>query len=123
MTTPGDLLSEAQALADSAQTDRTRRRTVVGRAYYAAYHHLLEHGRSRGYAPSGRDHKGKPVGVHAALIDWLKHQPDRALYDAGLDLEALKNLRIKADYVLSAELAVTQVADALRWAEGLLKKV
>ncbi|OWQ43713.1 hypothetical protein CDL60_28825 [Roseateles noduli] len=104
-TTAKHIKRNAEELADEALTDACRR-TVISRAYYAAYHRCT---RWEGLLPHRSKHHPRG-GVHAQLIGRLK-DPNPA---CGLALmqrsEALGELleeqfkrRVKADYELQIQ--------------------
>lgn len=122
MTTPADLLNEAKLLdRDPAKTE-TRRRTIVGRAYYAAYHGALAHQASGDFAfePGKRDVSGRHRGRHQQLIDFLKQSQNPALKRAGRKLEILRLRRTGADYNLCLPLKRDEESDSVALAEEIL---
>jgi uncharacterized protein (UPF0332 family) len=97
--TPGDLLTEAQALSADINHSESRRRTVIGRAYYAAFHALRTAAERQGYRYS-RDN-GFARSSHENLIEWAIHHGDaKSLVQGAVALRRLKNQRTTADYRL-----------------------
>ncbi|HYG89627.1 MAG TPA: hypothetical protein VD978_25605 [Azospirillum sp.] len=122
MTTPADLLKEAKLLdRDPAKTE-TRRRTIVGRAYYAAYHGALAHETVQGFAfePGKRNSEGRHLGRHQQLIDFLKRSRNPVLQQVGEKLELLRLRRTQADYRLSIPLKRNEESDSVALAEEIL---
>lgn len=103
---PEELLDEAKALSSEPEfsTDSVRRRTVVGRAYYAAYHACFSFAQQLGYNPKSRFNvagSGTPtqnMGMHAYLIHWLSNFNHATVAGIGRELGKLKELRCSADY-------------------------
>lgn len=108
-TTSNDLLSLARTLAQGS--DEVSWRTAVNRAYYAAYHSLLE---VCDFLPASCDEqRGRERVSHAEVIARLKDwQPTgnaaclkRLTASAGVALRqirAARTLRERADYRLSS---------------------
>jgi hypothetical protein len=110
MILPTDLLSEARSLASAARNNETRRRTVVGRAYYAAFHALLDAVSATGYNyPRNAD----PPGRHEHLIAWSMAHSDADIVTAAGLLQELKFFRRRADYALESHLNYTDMVDVL----------
>lgn len=101
-----ELLEEARALSASGETETSvaRRRTVVNRAYYAAYHACLAVADQLGYDPGDRlaagtqAAGGRAPGVHGYLIRWLSRFNHRTVQGIGRELGRLKEYRSAADY-------------------------
>ena len=97
--TPGDLANEARALAVAARGSEARCRTVIGRAYYAAYHALSQAAAAAGYRYTTENNR--PPGSHENLILWCRSQKNvPALKMAGRILAGIKTWRVRADYKL-----------------------
>lgn len=97
--TAEDLAAEARGLAAAARSNETRCRTVIGRAYYAAYHALLQAASAAGYRYTTENNR--PTGRHENLIHWCKSQKTApALKMAGRILADIKTWRVRADYKL-----------------------
>ena len=94
MTTPTDILREAKILLNGDVLTEVRRRTIVGRCYYAAFNHVRIHNSAKGF----RREEGK--GVHGALIRYLASSDDSNVRYAGKKLRGLFQARTKADYHL-----------------------
>lgn len=98
-----ELLDEARALSAGAYGEDAvvRRRTVVGRAYYAAYHACLSVAGQLGFDPKERFRAvtgGRSPGVHGFLIGWLCRFNHRTVQGLGRELGRLKEYRTAADY-------------------------
>ncbi|HEY0836391.1 MAG TPA: hypothetical protein VGE72_20960 [Azospirillum sp.] len=122
MTTPSDLWNEAKLLdSDSAKTD-TRRRTIIGRAYYAAYHRVLSAAKEQGfrYDPDVRGRNGRRLGSHQQLIEFLRVTGVRRAVLAGDALEVLRCRRTAADYELSSPVEIGKETDSVALAEEIL---
>lgn len=97
--TAEDLAAEARGLAAAARSNETRCRTVIGRAYYAAYHALLQAASAAGYRYAKEN--SRPPGSHENLIHWCRSQPAvPGLKAAGRRLADIKTWRVRADYKL-----------------------
>ena len=98
MITPFDILDEAKALLDLPPETRTeaRRRTIIGRCYYAAYQHLSSHEIAKDYCRT----PGQNVGMHKSFLDYLKRVKRPDVYNAVRVLEFLRRWRTTADYHL-----------------------
>lgn len=96
MTLPDDLFQDAERLAEVAvaRSDDARRRTILSRAYYAAYHHVR---RRVGAQPPGRGEGG----MHRRYLNWLAASDDEARQRVGRMLDRLYRNRLHADYDLS----------------------
>lgn len=117
--TPGDLLTEAQALSADITHSEARRRTVVSRAYYAAYHALLTAAAREGYR-YGREN-GRSPGSHENLIEWAIHHSDaKSLTQSAVALRRLKNQRTKADYRLTETVTFNDAQASLTKAVHLI---
>jgi hypothetical protein len=102
--TPGDLLTEAQALSADIIHSEARRRTVIGRAYYAAYHALLAAATRAGYRYARDD--GRPPGRHENLMEWASRRSgSESLEEAADHLNKLKRWRVNADYYLDRHIS------------------
>lgn len=117
--TPGDLLAEAKALRVAARGSEARRRTIVGRAYYAAYHSLLIAALALGYEYSRENNR--PPGRHENLIDWAIRQSSiHDLRIAAERLRALKSWRRKADYTLDIDVSFSNAEYCLAMTQALI---
>lgn len=116
MTDPTDLLRDVERLVELPvqERDDARRRTLISRAYYAAFHHVRA---IADYADvqQGADAR-TATGMHRRFLDWLKKQSDPRLNRYGALLLRLYDHRITADYRLGrpiqpgAELAAVSKA-------------
>lgn len=117
--TPDDLLAEAKALAAAARASEARRRTVIGRAYYAAYHALLQAVQAKGYVYETK--QKRPAGHHENLIHWCEHlQGDPDLKQSARRLLTMKKDRVSADYKLHVRLNYDLMQAVLEDAEALV---
>ncbi|MDO8635762.1 MAG: hypothetical protein Q7R34_05880 [Dehalococcoidia bacterium] len=94
---PNDFSEIAQLLI-TENPDESKIRTAVGRIYYSLFLVPLYHFYSNGIVPKGRITKQPKNrrGMHAVLIDDVK----RVNTALGGQLDALRQLRIQADYRL-----------------------
>jgi len=96
MTTAHEMLSDARSLLDGESTE-ARRRTIMSRCYYAAYHAWLPLSEEVGYAPDG----GMAMGMHRQFLTFLIRQSrDPLLKRVGIRLRDVYDGRITADYRL-----------------------
>jgi uncharacterized protein (UPF0332 family) len=117
--TPGDLLTEAQALSADINHSEARRRTVVGRAYYAAYHALLAAATRAGYRYARDD--GRPPGSHENLMEWAMNRSGSLdLGKSAFALRDLKRQRAKADYRLTETVTFNDAQASLTKAVHLI---
>lgn len=102
MIEPLTILGEAKLLLASPAVgiSEIRQRTIISRAYYAAFHHLRVHPRLARYRR--RDESG--VGMHKDFVDFLCRAGDRELVHVGRVLGKLHRQRIHADYWLDKDL-------------------
>ncbi len=94
MTTPAEILHEAKVLLNGGVLTEVRRRTIIGRCYYAAFNHVRNHDSARGFQ------REEGEGVHGALVRYLVGLDDSNLRYAAKKLRGLFHARIKADYDL-----------------------
>ena len=94
MTTPAEILHEAKVLLNGDVLTEVRRRTIIGRCYYAAFNHV------RGHDSAGGFQREEGKGVHGALIRYLVSSDDSNIRYAGKKLRGLFQARTKADYYL-----------------------
>ena len=124
MTTASDLLDEARALAIAGHSNPVRRRTVVGRAYYAAFHHLLEIAKRQfGYRYDSPGAKNKRFGVHRHLIEYLGKCADADLRFAAELLDKLRSHRITADYALYREIEYSDMTAAIEYGTHIIEEI
>ena len=94
MITPEEMLLDARQLLNVVPHEG-RRRTVISRAYYAAFHFLNQHPCCNQYErTSGR-------GTHQDLLEYLGSSPEPNVQSAAELLQSLYTRRIEADYRLS----------------------
>lgn len=118
--TPDDLLAEAKLLATAARASEARRRTVISRAYYAAYHTLLQAAQAKGYVYETQ--QNRPAGRHENLIHWCEGRPsDPDLKQSARRLLTMKRHRVSADYKLHARLDYDLMQILLENAEALVE--
>jgi hypothetical protein len=70
------------------ETDESKRRTSIGRAYYYAYNAALTEAKKLGFSPFAAKASG---GVHKRLVEWCQNHsnPDLVILgDAGNTLKA-----------------------------------
>ncbi len=111
---PRDFLDLAnQLLPDHRYDTRTRHRTAIGRAYYAAFllvrKHLGEQGHS--FAEVGQVHKDV---INTAMTR------NRAI---GNKLQTLYRARIEADYLMEAQVTETLAKNCLILSETIIQSV
>lgn len=117
--TPGDLLAESKALRVAARGSEARCRTVIGRAYYAAYHALLQAAATAGYRYATENNR--PPGSHENLIHWCRSQKTApALKMAGRILADIKTWRVRADYMLTDSVTYDNALACLDNAQALI---
>jgi len=92
-------------------TDESRQRTSIGRAYYYAYNAALIQAKKLGFNPNapapGMPRKKLP-GVHQRLWDWCMSQTNNQnLIDLGDSGNTLKGRRTAADYKIAPTMLIT----------------
>ncbi|MBI1207051.1 MAG: hypothetical protein GC191_07145 [Azospirillum sp.] len=99
MITARDILSETADLLRLPKSTRTeaRRRTIICRSYYAAYHHLRGHPIGQGFVKKPEER----TGMHRAFLNYLERSTDRRIIRAQKMLNNLYDWRIRADYRLN----------------------
>ncbi len=88
-----EFLEFAKEVASSPRASEARLRTSVGRAYYAVF--LVA--RDRMMVIGGLGPMDTRQDIHRAVVGWVKEKKS----SLGNQLDALKRLRLQADYVLS----------------------
>lgn len=106
MISPADLTEDALSLF-GPNLSPARSRSVVSRAYYAAFHTCLLRAEAAGYV------RPKDKSIHAALREFMRTTKDSVFRRAERRLSSLYDKRIIADYRLGVALNSTQVAEAL----------
>lgn len=103
---PTDILREARDLfSDNAQ--EVRYRTVVSRAYYAAFHHTKSYAETQGF----KGNKGR--SIHRDIINFLAGHKNADNRYRSHRLDQLRNLRNRADYRLEMNFGTPMAEDAL----------
>ena len=118
-TSSKDLLVHAQGLR--GHTPEARRRAMISRAYYAAYHRCREWAKSLPRpAPSSR----KVHGVHQQLIERLADPPKscparqmRVAHHLAKQLTTLRERRVMADYKLWRDISEEEMRNQQREAK------
>ena len=112
---PSDFLDAAKELynRNAVSSSETRARTVLGRAYYAAFLEVRE---------AIRREAGKPGWkvTHDWLPTALKQASDTSVAEIGVYLEGLRELREKADYEISSTVTELQAGLNISSAETVL---
>ena len=98
-----------------AATRPAQFKTVMSRAYYVSFARLVGVSIPRGFQPDARPPPGTPhAGVHSRLRDFLKRSDAPILRKIGLSLiGTLYDLRIKADYRLTAPVTRPEAEESL----------
>jgi len=122
---PRDILQLAVTKSGNCSTE-AEIRCVVGRAYYAAYHHANAFHLS---LPSFGIIPDYPCGMHETLIQQLLKPTIKRAEPAfnnslsiGYILKGLKHLRNKADYHLDQSVIPNDAQSAIHEAEKILNK-
>lgn len=111
-----DLRREALALAVAFRGNEARRRTIVGRAYYAAFHRVLA-------AAVAHGHKSAGFQAHARLIEFCLNNKRSEFRTAGAELRALRTLRVHADYGLTKSILIDEVEECLERMEAIFEEM
>ena len=119
MIKPSDLLDEARQLAQTINSGEVRRRTIISRAYYAAYHKAQDSAKNLGYLYD----PNAGAGIHEHLIWFFKRYPDSNFQYAGRLLSTLRTRRTEADYWLRNAPSPTDAREAIEEAEHLMDEV
>lgn len=103
-------------------------RSAVSRAYYAAYHAVLDYAKNKGYVErTYRSYlKGKGVrdlGSHGVLIRFLLNDSDINVNQLGTDLDRCRYMRTECDYDDSAVINDRYTTVACRSVESILSLV
>jgi hypothetical protein len=111
------------------ETEESKQRTSVGRAYYYAYNAALIEAKKLGFNSKSPSPRNKSAGVHQKLWDWcLSQTGNQDLIDLGDSGNTLKGRRTSVDYnrfpspALSQTL-VQQQLDETRSFEVLLAQI
>jgi uncharacterized protein (UPF0332 family) len=108
MIAPDDLAADAESL-HAAGASAARCRSVVSRAYYAAYHACDIRAKELGYL-FDPDRRG---GTHEQLHKFMRQCGDSKLRRAFKRLKSLYTKRIDADYRLFATVGINTADEAL----------
>lgn len=119
MTKPSDLLDEARQLATTINRGEVRRRTIISRAYYAAFHQAHVSANNLGYSYDSN----VGAGYHEHLIMFLRRNSDANVQYAGRLLAALRTRRTEADYWLNKAPSTADASEAIEEAENLIDEV
>jgi hypothetical protein len=121
---PSDILGEARVLNEDEAKSDARRRTIVGRAYYAAYHHVIQSGElvNFKYEPEKRDVRGRHLGRHQQLIAHLAGSKLRGARIAADKLATLRLRRRDADYDLDECLPRGIESDSVKIADEIINE-
>lgn len=112
LVTPVQILADAKDLA-SALVSPARQRTVISRAYYAAYHACID----RFPAPYDKDQQG---GMHRQFLRALRSSSDPLARACGDRLNGLYGRRLLADYQLGGIITRQMAIDAIEDAEEIV---
>lgn len=120
-----DLMGFAQGLASAGLGSEVECRTVISRAYYAAYHDSTQWHES--LPVQGHVLTGKPLGMHALLAEQLVNPdttlaPDQNLKSRkrGYALRSLHQKRVVADYRLQDGVTAAQAHQAIADARTII---
>ncbi len=112
------------------ETDESKKRTSIGRAYYYAYNAALIEAQKLGFNPNALGIPGKkPGGVHQKLWDWYMSQTgNQDFINLGDSGNTLKGRRTAADYKIAPTILITpqlvqQQLDETRDFEMLLAQI
>ncbi len=115
---PGSLLEYAERLVGFEDNEENYR-AVASRAYYAAFHAVLNH-----QADSGEFTRSKSGEDHRALIDHLKRSNNPLMRTLGIrHLPRIRALRNRADYELPAPFSREHANETLEDATEVLQAV
>lgn len=87
------MLEDARALLQQ-QCGEARSRTVISRAYYAAFHLMS----AQPFAEQFSTSQGAGAGIHKQFLDFLKQTGDQRVIRARARLKGIYERRIRADY-------------------------
>ncbi|HHH26865.1 MAG TPA: hypothetical protein ENK57_00730 [Polyangiaceae bacterium] len=115
---PHDILDLARAIGKLRSSDEAARRSAASRAYHAAFHAARLHvWRWRLAAPPGVH------GTHQGLIEALASSPDPADQRNGYRLRQVRDIRHRADYDIHVPFEPSEVRQALREADDLVRRL
>ncbi|CAK0762440.1 putative HEPN domain-containing protein [uncultured Gammaproteobacteria bacterium] len=118
MNTSKDFLKDAVSLRQDAMSE-ARRRTILSRLYYAAYHRMNETEIGQQFH---RDPK-RGVGMHRQFLDHLQHSSDKTFKRTYRHLFDMYKLRILADYKLNKNISVDDVRHQYEDADALFHDI
>ena len=105
------------------ETQESKQRTAIGRAYYYVYNVALSEARKLGYNPNAQS----SVGLHKKLWSWCQAQPSADIVELGDSGSTLHARRISVDYRLATSLGlrndVQKQLDEARAFEILLAQI
>jgi hypothetical protein len=111
LVTPEEMLADVGQLLAVPATE-ARRRTILSRCYYAAFHFMSARPETTGFSVR----PGIGQGTHRQFIDYIKRHRDPKVARVGGILGALYFRRILADYQperdVTNRLAVESMEDA-----------
>jgi uncharacterized protein (UPF0332 family) len=114
MITISALAADAEALLPAGSEARAR--TVISRAYYAAYHACLKSAKQSGY-----QYTKSAGGTHWQLFMLLRDVQDKKLKRAGARLEGLFDRRLDADYRLYVPLTAQSADECIETMSEILE--
>lgn len=117
MSSAKDILAEAQTLLSGGALSETRCRTIIGRAYYAVYHHVLDHQCAEYFKAPGTG------SDHIALANHLLGSSDRTVLYVGRKLHALRKRRKTADYELNVPVDKYLASDTFEEADEIINEL
>ncbi|WP_428247640.1 HEPN domain-containing protein [Ferrovibrio sp.] len=112
---PLEILADAQTLRVNLVSSEARRRSILSRTYYAAFHQAISIAGENGFR---REKNGE--GIHQQLIGFLRRQTKSSLRQLGCDLDSLYTKRIQADYYLNITIEKHDAEDSLLVAQEVL---
>ncbi len=115
MITPEQMLEDAQQLLKVVPHEG-RQRTIISRAYYAAYHFILDHPCCSKYVRI----PGK--GTHVGLLEYLSASTELNVQHAAAVLNDLYTWRIEADYRLRAHIVRATEKQCVEDAEYIIEE-
>lgn len=104
-----DWVKENQIIAGT----EVQYRVVAGRAYYAAYHAV-----NNTYTADNATFSTS--GMHARLINTLKSSGSKEDRRIGYTLQACKDVRTEAEYVLGADFSSENLSEAVSYSNKIL---
>ena len=113
---PIDLLGQTQELVADSATE-VRYRTVISRAYYAAFHACRELAPALGF----RDRRDR--SAHGRLNRFLAKRKEDRYRERAVLLRQLRDLRNTADYHLNVTVTKAIAADAVKDATEIVEGI